>query len=99
MLLKLITENKYLIINETQFIVYEPHQYLRWKHKIIESSRMLLLAVESDSIIHLNSEECLHCSREQWCMSLLFRSNRVQSKSKCIEPGPTQQKKKIIFHF
>jgi hypothetical protein len=60
--------------------------------------------MQSDSIIHLNSEECLHDSREQWCMSLLFWSNRVQSKSKCIEPGPTQQKKNyfsflIVFYL
>jgi len=44
----------------------------------------------------------LHCSREQLSHSPLFqplfRSVRVRSKAKCIEPGPTQLKK-IIFIF
>jgi len=49
---------------------------------------MLLLAVESDSIIHVNSEECLYCSDRTESSPKLNTLNRVRLS-----------KKKIIFHF
>jgi len=82
------TELKCLVNTNHVFFSHGSHSKTEVEPQFMKSNFYLLLLLfymESDSIIQLNSGECLHCSREQWRLSLLFRPDWVQpSKIKKI---------------